>query len=421
MPEPSAALSTPALLALDSAHRALWSRFIDAHGIVLDYRSPLPSAADCRDCRPNALSWWAPIENGGFFTGLYLSAACDRWARTQAPVDREAARKLARGLLRLATLTAVPGFIARGIAADGASCYPLGSDDQTHPWFYGLWRYVRSGIPDEEERTRIAAQMAEVGEALDAYDWRCPCSGGFQGQWRGEFNSAHWRAASRLLFMLRALHEVTGDHKWLERYEARATQAPPGSTLTRLEICALGYEQDRRQIPDIEHQLWIAVGAQLSLQALAQWEQDPRRVRQFREGMRLTAQLAHTTLPQWREYASHADVPFLLENWRLLNQWWKPQETVAQAVEVAHRQMLEFSRLPQNIGRMTRRTAEMHYVRDPFCAAWILAIAGDEQLRAAACIELDAALQAFDYADLNLSVFWCGECAAEALRTPTAP
>jgi hypothetical protein len=421
MSEAASALSAQALEAVETAHRTLWSRFVDSNGIILDYSAEIPTAKDCAECRPNALSWWLPIENGGFFTGLYLSAACDRWERTHASEDREAARTLASGLMRLATLADVPGFIARGIAADGAACYPLGSDDQTHPWFYGLWRYLRSGIAGGEERAQIAALMSEVGEALDRYDWRCPCAGAFRGQWRGEFCGGEWRAASRLLFMLRALHEVTGERKWLERYEARAVEKPRGSGLTRLQICAVGYEHDREHIPSLEQQLWIAVGAQLSLQALARWEQGAGRVQQFREGMRRTAELARPVMGSWQDFAQHTQTPFVLDNWRLLDQWWRPQAKVAEAVDVAQEQMRQFSRLPEHGGRMTRRTAEMHYVRDPFCAAWMLAIAGDQDLRLAALREMEAALPRFDYAALKLSVFWCGECAAEALLAAASP
>jgi hypothetical protein len=257
--------------------------------------------------------------------------------------------------------------------------------------------------------------MSEVGEALDGYGWRCPCDGAFRGQWRGEFNGGDWRAAARLLFMLRVLYEVTGDRRWLDRYEAAAAQKPRGSSLTRLEICGRGYEHDRAQIPDLEHQLWIAVGAQLSLQALAQWEQDPARICQFRRGMALTAKLAVPVVGQWRQFAPHAHKPFVLDQWHILDQWWKPQKTVAEAVEVAHEQLRQFGRLPEHGSRMTRRTAEMQYVREPFCAAWMLAAVDDEPLRSTACSELDAGLQAFAYADLKLSVFWFAECAAEAL------
>ncbi len=47
--------------------------------------------------------------------------------------------------------------------------------DQTLPWFYGLWRYVKSGIPDDREKQEIVTKMVEVTRALEENGWRMPC------------------------------------------------------------------------------------------------------------------------------------------------------------------------------------------------------------------------------------------------------
>ena len=57
-----------------------------------------------------------------------------------------AASFVPEGLLFLASLGHTPGFIARGVATDGKTTYPMGSNDQTTPWLYGLWRYVQDGL-----------------------------------------------------------------------------------------------------------------------------------------------------------------------------------------------------------------------------------------------------------------------------------
>ncbi|MDZ4800890.1 MAG: hypothetical protein SGI92_22250 [Bryobacteraceae bacterium] len=67
-----------------------------------------------------------------------------RSQRTRSAVAREEARKVAGGLLRLASAGSTPGFVARRAVADGKTHYAAGSDDQTFPWFYGLWHYARS-------------------------------------------------------------------------------------------------------------------------------------------------------------------------------------------------------------------------------------------------------------------------------------
>ena len=145
--------------AVASAHAVLWSKFIGADGLIHDYVGELPGPEDCEHGRPNAIGWWSPIENGPMFTGTYLVAMCERARLTGDEVDREKARRLARGLIKCASVSDVPGFIARGMGTDGQCHYPMGSQDQTHPWFLGLHAYVTSGIPNDEERAEVVKKM----------------------------------------------------------------------------------------------------------------------------------------------------------------------------------------------------------------------------------------------------------------------
>ena len=69
--------------AAESAHREVWRRFIDGSGIFLDFadldgKVSIPTPEECREGKPNALGWWAPIENGAMFNGLYMEAAVNR-------------------------------------------------------------------------------------------------------------------------------------------------------------------------------------------------------------------------------------------------------------------------------------------------------------------------------------------------------
>ena len=124
----------------------------------------LPTPEECREGKPNALGWWAPIENGAMFNGLYIEAAVNRWKRTQAAEDAEKARKLMEGLLLLNSISDVKGFVGRGVSTDGKSHYPMGSNDQTLPWFLGLWRYWESNLATEKEKARIQKHLVETAE-----------------------------------------------------------------------------------------------------------------------------------------------------------------------------------------------------------------------------------------------------------------
>jgi hypothetical protein len=276
--------------AVESAHATLWSKFIGSDGRIHDYVGELPTPEVCALGKPNAIGWWSPIENGPMFTGTYLAAMCPRTHHSGAAADREKARRLAKGLLACASVSDVPGFIARGMGTEGKCHYPMGSQDQTHPWFYGLHAYATSGIPDADERKVVVDKMKEVGDALEAADWKCPCDGAFKGQSRGDFKMFRHHGVAMYLFILRAMYDVTGDRVWLERYQRVQHERCEKTGKTRLEICAEGYPYDREQIKYIDHgQLWIYVGSQGGLARLVDWETDQHARAQYRAGLAVNA------------------------------------------------------------------------------------------------------------------------------------
>ncbi|MCA9006984.1 MAG: hypothetical protein KDA70_17030, partial [Planctomycetaceae bacterium] len=245
-------VTQPVLSGVEQAHAELWRRFVDSYGIIHDFVGDLPTPEDCRLGKPNAIGWWSPIEDGPMFTGLYLPALCERARRTGDPLDKEQARRLARGLMKCASVSEVPGMIVRGVGTDGVCHYPLGSDDQTHPWFYGLHVYVMSDLPTADERREIIAKMKTVANVLESTGWRCPGDGAFKGQFRGGYTGHLFRDAVRYLYLLRAMHAVTGDQVWLDRYQAAQAAIPEHAKKSRAEICAEGYARDRDAIRHID-------------------------------------------------------------------------------------------------------------------------------------------------------------------------
>ena len=87
-----------------------------------------------------------------------------------------------------ASVSDVKGFISRGVSSDGKTHYPIGSEDQTVPWIYGMYMYLKSDIPDAEEKSAVKSKIIEVCLALDANNWNCPCDGKFRGQHHGELS-----------------------------------------------------------------------------------------------------------------------------------------------------------------------------------------------------------------------------------------
>ncbi|MCY2995601.1 MAG: hypothetical protein NTY19_48290 [Planctomycetota bacterium] len=395
------------LEAVEQAHAALWSKLVDGYGVIHDFVGELPTPEDCALGRPNAIGWWSPIENGPMFTGLYLPAACERARRSGAPADQANARRLARGLLKCASVSGVPGFIARGLGTDGKCHYPLGSDDQTQPWFYGLHAYAKSDIPTADERRQVADKLTEVANVLEATGWKCPCDGAFRGQFRGAFQGHLFRDAVRYLFMLRAMHDVTGDRVWLERYQQALAERPAHSDKTRVEICALGYPADREAIKSIdEYGLWIYVGSQGSLAKLVAMETEEAIRKHYRAGLAVNAQNALAAIAAHATFDNNDTKVFGNANWRAVYSTWFPQPTQADAAKL--------SEIADKAKRGDRKHYEARYMRNPLAAAAVVALAGDGPARET----IERALRHYDYAKLNMAEFFFAECAYYALSQP---
>ena len=392
------------LAAVEQAHAKLWSGHVDRNGIILDYIGDIPTTEDCALGKPNAIGWRSPLANGAMFTGLYLPAACERARRSGTDADKENVQRLAAGLLKCASVSDVPGFIARGIGTDGRCHYPAGSDDQSHPWFLGLHAYLQSGLPSAAERAQIVDKMKQIANALESTGWKCPCDGAFKGQFRGGFQGHLFRDAVRYLHMLRVMAEVTGDNAWLERYRKAAAERPAKSDKTRAEICAAGYSLDREAIKGIdEHSLWIYVGSQAALAKLAALETEATLRERYRAGLAINAANVRAALETCKEFDNADTQVFGHANWRAVDTNWFVQRTQADAEKLAE--------CEDKAKGGKRKAREARYVRNPLAAAAIAALAGESASRDA----IERALCHYDYAQLNMSEFFFAECAYYAL------
>ena len=390
--------------AIERAHAETWRRFVDEHGIVRDYVGELPTSEDCRLGKPNAIGWWSPIENGPMFTGMYLNAMVERARRSGAAADREQARKLSQGLLKCASVSDVPGFVARGVGSDGKCHYPLSSDDQMQPWFLGMHAYLRSDIPTSTERAILVAKVREVAGVLESTGWRVPCDGAFKGDFRGGFQGEHFRDAARYLYLLRATHEMTGDAVWLERYRKALAEKPAKSAETRREICALGCPRDLSFISHIEKgQLWIYVGTQAGLAWLASVETDRSIKAAYLKGLDINAKFALPAVETHAQFDNADQKVYGHALWREVYAAWFPQKTQEDA-----------RRLSEIIDKKkagTRKYYESTWMKNPLAGAAIVALAGDVYGRPAVL----KAVSHYDYARLNMAEFFFAEVAYYAL------
>ncbi len=409
-----------ALAAADPAARAevlhaeIWRRFIDPHGVLLDYAAPdgtvpIPTPEECRLGKPNALGWWSPIENGGFFNGLYMEAAVHRWRASKADADAAKIRRLAAGLMRLASVSDVKGFVARGFATDGRSHYAMGSDDQTLPWFLGLWRYLETGLASADERRAVVAKLVETADEIRGRGWQMPAEPPFGV--RGGFAGFLYYQAPRLLFVAKMMHAVTGDAAWDAVYRTALHERGGQGNRSRLELCERGMVYDHGG-PAHRHS-WTTSNCAAVHRALWEMETDADVRAAYARGLERSAVVAMESLPLAQELDPAALPPFDAD-WRKLNELWEPQPTIAKATEVAEAQ----SKL---LGRLSPRRGQEHrFVREPSAAAWIVTLAPDAAALRARAPAVERVLAHLPYERLIYSQFFPLECAWHRLRLAAA-
>jgi hypothetical protein len=406
--------TTPANLAsraaVDAARREIWKRFVDEHNVVLDYTALdgtyiRPTPEDCRELKPSALSWGVPVEDGPMFNGLYLDAMCNRWKLTRLQEDREKARRLVNGLLFLASRGSTPGFIARGVATDGKTTYPMGSNDQTGPWLYGMWRYLQEGLAEPEERAQLVAKFTEIVKVLDANQWRMPCDGP-PSPYRGSFDKPTWEGAPRLLFVMKAMHQLTGEARWQERYVAAAAEKVGNGQRPRLEICRTGMVFDPGQGP---RHSWTGSAGVVCLRALWEMEKDPALKDAYAQGLRASAELSARSLPLVTNFNVNGTEHFE-QNWRLMNEAWKPQHSEEETVAVANAGLRVQHRVSP------RLHLEKDWVREPCFAAWVVTLCPDQAFVMQHREAIQKVIAHYQFDKLHLSQFFPVESAWYRLR-----
>ena len=382
--------------AVERAHREIWRRFIDGNGIMIDFAAmdgsvSLPTPEECHLGKPNALGWWSPIENGAMFNGLYMDAAVNRWRHTQAPEDAAKARKLMEGLLLLNSLSDVKGFVARGVSTDGRSHYPMGSNDQTLPWFLGLWRFLDSGLATEAERRRVVGQLVETAEEIVRLNWAMPAEAPF-GK-RGSFLGFSFDSTPRMLFVCKALFVITGEEKWEALYQNALWERGGKEGRSRLEVCETGMVFEYAK-----YHTWTSCTCVGALRALWEMEKTPEIRAAFARGLQASADLALKSLPMAERF-DNADASHFEMDWRVMNQDWKPQQTEKEAQELALSQLKGFLKVAP------RRGKETEFVREPTAAAWVDTLAPEASILKSRAEAVERVLAHVDYEKVE-SAWW---------------
>ena len=134
---------------IKKAFHALEARFLHPQtGLLLNYvSSALPTPQEVSMGKPSHMSWNCPIEDGAYYSGLYLCALSDKKILQVIPEAKKAAIRIACGLISLSETGGVPGFIARNFVGAEKAHYQCGSEDQTFPWFMDCTIFIKAIFP----------------------------------------------------------------------------------------------------------------------------------------------------------------------------------------------------------------------------------------------------------------------------------
>lgn len=191
----------PTPMTAAAAWRCL-ERFVDpGSGSLYDNalgRVGVPSADQVRDDLPNQCGWGSGIEDTALNLGLLVPAAIAMAERSGAREWHDAAMRMSDLMLRLATVSCVPGFIARGVLTDGVTHYRNSSVDQYTMAFRALDAISGWDAAGSERRRRSRQVIADVMALLRTHDWNIPTSDG-EAAWVSETSELWSDRGTRLL------------------------------------------------------------------------------------------------------------------------------------------------------------------------------------------------------------------------------
>ena len=318
-------------------HDLVWRRFVRMpYGHVLDYadekgRVFIPTAEECDKAVPNPLGWWTPIENGAFFTGVYLYSLIEAYEKSKDEKTRGEIDILVNGMFLLQDVGSVEGFIARGVADDGKSHYPFSSEDQFGPFVLALYRYYKSELCKNKDEVKERLLRALVAVKNNGWNIPCDVEGLYFCSWG---NSSAWRGVCKLLFCARVIYELTGDEEDLRYYRTLGAERPADGIFSRLEIASHGYSHDLVAFLGAK-QNWICACAHLSLRELSRLDGEGSQY--YKAGLKNNGITAVGIVDDIKKYDNSKE-GFDID-WRRINHLWEDYENnVSKGISVAYRE-----------------------------------------------------------------------------------
>ena len=315
-------------------HELVWKRYMRMpYCHLLDCadeqgNAVIPTAQECRAGLPTVVGWTTPIADCAFFGGLYLYGLCEKYDNEPTDAMGEEIRKLADGLFLLCDIAKVDGFIARGVADDGVSHYPVSSDDQFTPWVLGLWRLLHSRACDQALGEQIRARLIRTLRGAMKADWKVPAE--WEGQTICNLQGKDWRSVAMLSFVTMVACEMGLMTK--EQWQALAQEKPEDSIYTRREIAARGFAPDMIRHTNLI-QFWITVSGSIGLTHVMGF--DAEHAADYRQALHLNAMVAVEFADQYKFYMKQRTD--FEHDWRKILPEVKPWSNLDEAMEEGRR------------------------------------------------------------------------------------
>jgi hypothetical protein len=200
--------------------------------------------ADCELPRPGDTSSFrpAPSDNDGLWTAIYVASECFRFAVTHSAEGLRNARASLAALLRLESITGIPGFPARALIHRGDYRTPDGewhwTDDGQWEWkgetssdelvgHFFAYAVAYDLLPDDPQRAAIRGAAGRMAAHLLDHGLQLVGPGGRVTTW-GKYSPAYFQTANgkedaalnslELLSHLRVAYHITGEERFLTAY-----------------------------------------------------------------------------------------------------------------------------------------------------------------------------------------------------------
>jgi hypothetical protein len=183
-----------------------------------------------------------PDDNDGLWTSMYVAAESFRYAATHSPEALANARTSLRAILRLVSITGIPGFPARSLMHKGDYRDPGGewhwtpdgqwewkgdtSSDELVGHFFAYW-VAYNLLPGDQDRADIRKAVSSIASGLIEHNMQLIGYGGHVTTW-GRYNPEYLKTVGtneraldslELLSHLRVTYAITGDKKFLDAYQ----------------------------------------------------------------------------------------------------------------------------------------------------------------------------------------------------------